>query len=217
MKLKIISFDVEGTLISHRFSETVWEKAIPRLYSEKKGINFDSAKSFVFSEYEKIGEDRIEWYDIKYWFNRFGLTNYRNLLKQHTPEISIYPEAHQVLNELKKYYMLIINSNSAREFLELEISEIKSNFSHIFSAPSDFKQTKKSTLVYSEICKFLKVKPREMVHIGDNWTHDFIAPREIGIMSFLLDRKKEKQGEDIVHDLNQFHRKIRELENKLNE
>ena len=217
MKLKIISFDVEGTLISHRFSETVWEKAIPRLYSEKKGINFDSAKSFVFSEYEKIGEDRIEWYDIKYWINRFGLTNYRNLLKQHTPEISIYPEAHQVLNELKKYYMLIINSNSAREFLELEISEIKSNFSHIFSAPSDFKQTKKSTLVYSEICKFLKVKPREMVHIGDNWTHDFIAPREIGIMSFLLDRKKEKQGEDIVHDLNQFHRKIRELENKLNE
>lgn len=215
MKIKIISFDVEGTLISHRFSEIVWEKAIPRLYSEKKGIDFDSAKSFVFSEYEKIGEDRMEWYDINYWFNRFGLTNYRNLLMQYTDQISIYPEVRQVLDELGKYYMTIINSNSAREFLELEISEIKSNFSHIFSAPSDFKQTKKSTLVYSEICKFLKVKPKEMVHIGDNWIHDFITPRKIGIMSFLLDRKKKKRGEDIVHDLKQFHRKIMELGNKL--
>jgi putative hydrolase of the HAD superfamily len=212
MKTKIISFDVEGTLISHRFSEIVWEKAIPRLYSEKKGIDFDSAKSFVFNEYEKIGEDRIEWYDINYWFNRFGLTNYKNLLKQHAHEIVIYPEVHQVLDELDKYYMLIINSNSAREFLELEISEIKSNFSHIFSAPSDFKQTKKSTLVYSEIYKFLKVKPKEMVHIGDNWAHDFIAPRKIGIVSFLLDRTKENQGENIVHDLRQFHHKIMELE-----
>lgn len=217
MEIKIISFDVEGTLISHQFSEIVWEKAIPCLYSEKKGIDLESAKSFVFSEYEKIGEDRIEWYDIKYWFNRFGLINYENLLKQHTSEISIYPEVHQVLNELSKYYMLIINSNSAREFLELEISEIKSNFSHIFSAPSDFKQTKKSTLVYSEICKFLKVKPKEMVHIGDNWAHDFIAPREIGIISFLLDRKREKKGENIVHDLKHFHSKISELENKLDE
>jgi len=212
MKTKIISFDVEGTLISHRFSEIVWEKAIPRLYSEKKGIDFDSAKSFVFNEYEKIGEDRIEWYDINYWFNRFGLTNYKNLLKQHAHEIVIYPEVHQVLDELDKYYMLIINSNSAREFLELEISEIKSNFSHIFSAPSDFKQTKKSTLVYSEIYKFLKVKPKEMVYIGDNWANDFIAPRKIGIVSFLLDRTKENQGENIVHDLKQFHHKIMELE-----
>jgi putative hydrolase of the HAD superfamily len=215
MKIKIISFDVEGTLISHRFSEIVWEKAIPRLYSEKKGIDFDSAESFVFGEYEKIGEDRIEWYEIKYWFNRFGLNDYRNLLKQHTPEISIYPEVHQVLNELSKYYMLIINSNSAREFLELEISGINSNFSHIFSAPSDFEQTKKSTLIYSDICKFLKVEPKEMVHVGDNWIHDFITPKKIGIISFFLDRKKEKKGENIVHDLKQFNRKIKELENKL--
>ena len=214
-KIKIISFDVEGTLVSHRFSEVVWEEAIPRLYSEKKGIDFNSAKSFVFNEYDKIGEDRTEWYDIDYWFNRFGLTSYWNLLIQRAHEISIYPEVHQILNELGKNYALMINSNSAREFLELEISKIKSNFSHIFSAPSDFKQTKKSTLVYSEICKFLKVKPKEMAHIGDNWTHDFIAPRKIGIVSFLLDRTKEKQGEYIVHDLKQFHHKIMELENKL--
>jgi HAD superfamily hydrolase (TIGR01549 family) len=215
MKIKIISFDVEGTLISHRFSEIVWEKAIPILYSEKKGIDLDSARSFVFSEYEKIGEDRIEWYDIDYWFNRFDLTNYKILLKQHTHEISIYPEVHHVLNELGKDYVLIINSNSDREFLELEISEIESKFSHIFSASSDFKQTKKSTLIYSEICKILKVKPREMVHIGDNWTHDFVAPRMIGIVSFFLDRKKEKKGENIVHDLKQFSCKIGELGNKL--
>lgn len=214
MRFKILSFDVEGTMISHRFSEIVWEEAIPRLYSKKKNIGIDDAKSYVMSEYEKIGEERMEWYDIEYWFNRFGLIDHEKLLQQNSHEIFIYPETRQILNFLSKSYRLIIISNSAREFLELEIDKIKKHFFRIFSAPSDFKQIKKATNVYQEICRILKVEPTELIHIGDHWNYDYIVPRKIGISSFYIDRKGEKQGEFIVHNLGQFRRRIKELENK---
>lgn len=212
MDRKIISFDVRGTLTTPRFTDLIWEVAMPKLYSEKTGIDLNSAKSYVFREYEKIGEERIEWYDIKYWFEHFGLgDNYRKLLKGYSHEVSYYPEVREVLENLNKNYELIIISNAAREFLEVELEGIKDYFTHIFSAPSDFNQIKKTPSFYLDICSILKVKPSEVTHIGDNWFFDYIIPREVGIVAFYLDRQGEKQGEFIVRDLKEFEKKLFEF------
>ncbi|MEM2934349.1 MAG: HAD family hydrolase [Methanocellales archaeon] len=215
---KIISFDVRGTLTTPRFTDLIWEEAIPKLYSEKTGIDLNSAKSYVFREYEKIGEDRIEWYDIKYWFKHFGLgDNYRKLLKSYSHEVSYYPEVREVLENLNKNrnknkkYELIIISNAAREFLEVELEGIEDYFSYIFSAPSDFNQIKKTPSFYLDICNILKVKPSEVTHIGDNWFFDYIIPREVGIEAFYLERQGKKQGEFIVKDLKEFEKKLLDL------
>lgn len=211
MRLKIISFDVEGTLITHRFSEIVWEEAIPKLYSEKEGISIDEAISCVMEEYNKIGEERMEWYDIKYWFDYFGLNDYEKLLNRHKNEISCYPEVQQTLQELSENYRLIVNSNSPREFLELETEKFKRFFHHIFSAPSDFRQVKTIDF-YRTICDVLKIKPEEMAHVGDHWVYDFVAPREIGIHAFYLDRKLEKQNEHIINNLKELKIVLEKLE-----
>ena len=80
--LKIVSFDMNGTLTEDRFIELIWGEGVPRLYSKTKNIPFEQAKEYVFQEYEKIGEGRTEWYDIKYWFRFFGLgEGWRELLK----------------------------------------------------------------------------------------------------------------------------------------
>lgn len=208
MRFKIISFDVEGTLVSHKFSEIIWEKEIPRLYAEKVGISINEAVSYIKMEYDKIGDGRIEWYDIRYWFNRFGLNDYQELLNEHKDKLFHYPDVEPVLEKLSRRFKLIINSNSAREFLNFETEKIKKYFLHIFSAPSDFKLTKKTIDVHREICMFLKVKPSEVIHVGDNWEHDFVTPRKIGILSFYLDRKKERRGEFILSSLGEFERRI---------
>lgn len=212
MRIKVVSFDVEGTLITRRFSEIIWEEAIPKLYSEKVGISLDEAKSYVMEEYDVVGEERVEWYDIKYWFDRFGLTDYRNLLDKYKHEISYYPEVQQVLEELSRNYKLIVNSNSAREFLDFEINKVKKYFHRVFSAPSDFKLVKKTVNLYLRMCDILRVKPTEMVHVGDLWTDDFVTPRKIGILSFYLDRKGEKRGEFIVKNLEEFKTAVKDLE-----
>ncbi len=211
MRFKIISFDVEGTLVSHRFSEFIWEKEIPRLYAEKVGIGINEAIIYIKTEYDKIGDGRIEWYDIRYWFNRFGLNDYQELLSKHKDKLFNYPDVEPVLEKLSNRFKLIINSNSAREFLNFETEKIRKYFLHIFSAPSDFRLTKKTIGVHREICAFLKVEPSEVIHIGDNWEHDFVAPRKIGILSFFLDRTKKRRGKFIVSNLREFERSIAQI------
>lgn len=210
----MISFDAEGTLITRRFSEIIWEEAIPRLYSEKKGIIMDEAISYVMKEYDKVGDERVEWYDIRYWFDYFGLDDHEKLLNMYKHEISYYPEVQQILGELSKDHKLIISSNSPREFLEIEIEKIERYFHHIFSAPSDFKQIKKTDF-YRSICDILNIEPAEMVHVGDHRVYDFIVPGEIGIFSFYLDRKGEKHDELIVKNLEEFKVKLEKIEKTL--
>jgi HAD superfamily hydrolase (TIGR01549 family) len=209
---KIVSFDVEGTLTTRRFSQVIWEEAIPKLYSEKTGVSFEEAKVHVMREYAKVGDGREEWYDIRYWFNHFALTDYEHLLQSHKQEITLYPEASRVLKDLGKNHKLIVSSNSSREFLKHELEKLEKHFYKVYSTTSDFRQVKKTNRVYREICNLLGIKPSEMIHVGDLIEEDFNAPRKAGVFAYHLNRTTEKSNEFTVKDLKEFKAKIEELE-----
>lgn len=209
--IKAVSFDVDGTLATRRYPDLIWEEAIPTLYSLKKGLSFTEAKSFVTSEYAKIGDQRVEWYQIQYWFKRFGLNGYNELLDKYVGEISYHAEVTPTLEELCKKYVLVVISNAAQEFLNRTTKKIKKYFQHIFSASSDFKLTKNDPKVYLKACDTLKIKPGEMAHIGDNWIQDYQIPNQIGVRSFYIDRGGSRTGECIVKDLNEFCEKLSKI------
>src|SRR4030042_1548282 len=97
---RIISFDMNGTLTQDKFIELVWGQGIPGLYSRAKNISFEQAQQYVFQEYHKIGEERTEWYDIKYWFRFFDLgEDWMSLLKSFEHEVKPFPEVIPVLEE----------------------------------------------------------------------------------------------------------------------
>lgn len=52
---KIISFDMDGTLVDSEFTDWVWLHGIPKLYARKKGLSFDEAKALVVEEYQRVG------------------------------------------------------------------------------------------------------------------------------------------------------------------
>ena len=54
--IRVISFDVEGTLVTYDYSKTIWDKEIPRLYAKRKGLTFEKAEKIVRTEYKRIGE-----------------------------------------------------------------------------------------------------------------------------------------------------------------
>ena len=153
--MKVISFDLDGTLVTEEFSQIVWHRAVPELYAEKYGYDFDEAQGIVFEEYGKVGDKSLEWYDIKYWLRYFRLSeDWRNLLNRYTHLIRTYPEVKEVLSELSQSFRLIITSNASREFLNMEIEEANlfPHFEHIFSATSDFREVKKTESFYLKIC-----------------------------------------------------------------
>ncbi|MBN2065451.1 MAG: HAD family hydrolase, partial [Candidatus Thermoplasmatota archaeon] len=115
--IKVISFDFDGTIATHRFADAFWLEGVPTLYAKQHNIPLDEAKKYLFEEYDKIGDSRIEWYDPVYWFKRFDLhSDYNDLFEVYRPCIELYPEAPEVLKALSAHYSLIISSNAKKEF-----------------------------------------------------------------------------------------------------
>lgn len=211
-RIRVLSFDLEGTLVDGDFSRLVWEEGLPALYAEEKGISLHSALKRVMEEYDEIGPERVEWYDLRYWFRRFELRgDWRSLLERFKDSISVYPEVGGVLDRLRREHEMVIVSNTSRDFLDLMMEGLRPYFKDIFSAPSDF-ETVKSPSLFAQICSELGAKPQEVVHVGDSRKFDLTVPREVGITSFLLDRSGTESGEHVVRDLEEFELRLLEFE-----
>jgi HAD superfamily hydrolase (TIGR01549 family) len=191
--VKVVSFDVEGTLVTPDFSYAVWFEAIPRRYAEKNDINLEQARKAVEEEYRKVGDQRLEWYDVRYWFDKLGLGTPISVMQSCERHVCYYPEVKEVLASLSEKYKIVAASGSTRDFLRHLLRDIEPYFSEIYSSITDYRQLKTSEF-YLKMCQAIQVEPEQVVHIGDNWQFDFVAPSEIGIQAFYLDRKQQTEN-----------------------
>ncbi len=198
MTIKIISFDVDGTLVDLGFADRVWNYGIPELYSKKTGVDIEKARELLHKRYEEIGDGDLRWYMPGYWFDDLGLDgDPKEFISGFKSEVKIYSEVPEVLTSLSKRYVLVATSNAAREFLDVSLQDLKGYFKAIFSSTSDFNEVKKTADFYEKICSILRVKPEEVVHVGDHRDFDYNVPKECGITAFYLDRNggnRENRG-----------------------
>ena len=137
-KIEIVSFDVEGTLVTTDFSASIWFEGIPRDYACKHNLPFEESQRIVFDEYAKIGDQQMEWYDINYWMHKFDLGSSDKFLAKYKDRIQLFPDVKDVLSALSQKYKLIVASGTTREFLALLLEKIGPYFIEIFSSTSDF-------------------------------------------------------------------------------
>ena len=203
--LKVVSFDVVGTLLDFYYEDYVWKEAIPQLYTRKRCISIDEAKNHVLREYNRLGKNDIRWFLPEYWFKHFNLDEDPiEVFRSHSDKVRFYPEVPSVLRNLSQKYVLVIISGTTREIIEIMIEKIRHYFKHIYSPVSDRQEVKKTPKFYETICKNLEIEPSAMAHVGDEWYSDFISPRNIGIKSFYLDRTGEKSGKFVIKDLKEL-------------
>ena len=203
-QIKLISFDAEGTLVTPDFSETIWHEAIPTLYAQKQGLDFAQAKRCIVEEYSRVGDQKLEWYDIEYWFSYLGLGSSKPVIQSCLNKICYYPEITEVLSSLAGEYRLIVASGTPLELLHLLLRDIEPYFARIFSAVSHYKQLK-SPDFYLRICEEMGIKPNQVIHVGDNWQFDFLNARQAGINAFYIDRSGRNHQESL-NDLMQLKR-----------
>lgn len=209
--IKIISFDFDGTIAKHTFADAFWLSGVPTLYATRHHVDLETAKHLLLKEYEKIGDNRIEWYDPGYWFDRFDLqTDWKKTLAEFRNNVEIYPEVPSVLKRLSTKYNLVICSNAKKEFIDVQLRQAKLSdyFKQVFSSTSDFHTVKKVTDFYEMICKQLQITPKEIVHVGDHREFDYLSPQKLGIIAYYLDRKKTTTGHHVISDLKQFEQEI---------
>jgi len=209
---KIISFDLDGTITDISFVDSVWLEGIPRSFVSKNRISLEDAKRRVMGEYAKVGRERLEWYDLRYWIQRLDLdVSPEELLDSFQDKIKIYPEVVEVLEEFScRGLRLIIVSNARREFIDLELEKthIAHYFERVFSSTSDFGLVKKTVGLYLKVCGTCGISPNEVIHVGDDRCFDFDVPTRLGIRSFYLDRTGKQSGESVVHSLKELNEKL---------
>lgn len=213
--LKIVSFDFDGTLTKTTFADLFWLEGLPRLYAEKKGIDIEDAKRILFTEYEKIGKERLEWYDPDYWFERFDIGySWKKLMEDYAYAIEIYPDVIPTLERIRDEYKLIIISNARREFIEIQMKKLRLEkyFDEVFSTVSDFRMVKKDGSVYRKICKRIGIKENEMLHTGDDHKFDYIIPRSLGIHAVYLDRRSGRSENFVINSLDHLPAIIEKIE-----
>jgi putative hydrolase of the HAD superfamily len=166
----------------------------------------------VKNEYDKVGRERLEWYDLSYWIKKLGLDVSPNeVLHDFEDRIRIFPEVPEILEKLRySGFRLIIITNARREFadLELERTGIVRFFYRVFSSTSDFELVKNTVEVYEKVCDICEVSPHEMVHVGDDRCFDFDVPKRLGIVAFYVDRKGQCKEECVIHSLQELNEKL---------
>ena len=207
-KKKLISFDLDSTLVDPTYTTFVWEIGIPKLYAKKYDTGLSEATSIVIAEYKSMGDSALEWYDIRYWFVYFGLPGrWEDLLEKYSDKIRPFPEVKEVIEGLVQYHDLIVTSNAAREFIEVELkeAEIGDYFARIFSATTDFGQVKKTPEFYRRICEIMGTNPLDAIHVGDHYEFDYEVPKSLGMNAYYLDRDRKRPKDSFtVHDLREF-------------
>ncbi|MFH0848937.1 MAG: HAD family hydrolase [archaeon] len=211
MTIRVVSFDLDGTLVNSKFVNLVWMEGVPMLYAQRHGVDFHTAKEKIIGEYMKMGSDRLEWYNLQYWLDRFDLKiSKEDILAGYVDQIELYPEVKETLSSLSESYDLVITSNAAREFIEAEVKNLPGCFREIFSATSDFGDVKKSAAVYREVCRRINLPPTEIIHVGDHYAYDYESPIQAGLKALFLDRKGNRTGNEVVRDLTEARIKIQE-------
>jgi len=203
-QIELVSFDAEGTVVTPDFSEAIWHEAIPALYARKQGIDFAQARKCIVEEYGRIGDQRLEWYDIEYWFDYLGLGSSRPAIESCIPRISYYRETAEVLSSLAGQYRLIVASGTPMELLRLLLRDVNVYFSRVFSSISHYRQLKTPGF-YAGICREMGVGPDRVIHVGDNWQFDVLNARQAGIAAFYIDRSGQNH-EGSLADLTELKR-----------
>jgi putative hydrolase of the HAD superfamily len=208
----IISFDLDGTIMTSDYADHVWLEGLPKIYAIEKKTTYEKAHQLLTHEYDTIGDHTPEWYDLSYWFTRYHLkTPYQQLLQQYIPYIHPYPDALDTIKHLATYYPLIITSNAKQEFIDIQLhyTNLTDYFTETYSSLTNFNQVKKHPAVYQQICDILQIPPSNLIHIGDHYEYDYLSPQKIGIQAYHLDRSKTHQKtKNTVYTLYEFQEKI---------
>ncbi|MEM4312256.1 MAG: HAD family hydrolase [Nitrososphaerales archaeon] len=200
--IKVISFDLDGTLVRKEFTDDFWLYAIPKKYAELKNLSFEEAKALILKMYEEVGQEDLRWYIPNYWIKYLGLKdNIESLAELVKGESIYYDDVKETLKVLSKSFRLVIVTSNPRDFLEFKIKAIKSYITESFSCIDDLKSPRKNRDFYLLVCSKLDLKPEELAHVGDDPLYDYILPRSLGINSFLIDRNLNRSNNDRINSL----------------
>ena len=109
--IRVLSLDLDGTLIPNEFVDSFWNHAIPLAYSITHGIGYEEARRFVLEEYDRIGMGDLRWYIPWFWLRRFGLNlGYEELVRLAGIDPKPYEDTVSLLREVRGRLTVVVST-----------------------------------------------------------------------------------------------------------
>jgi putative hydrolase of the HAD superfamily len=192
-RIRIVCFDLGGTIFRREVDNQIWNEFLPLLYAQENGMDLRSAKRFVYAEYyaAKYIEGVKDWTNIDMWFARLNIRGSGKLRAYLQGEPLLFEDVLSVLEVLSQDYKIVgLTTGDARiAELKLRAAGVRSYFYRIVSAERDLQVQRRDAQFYALLLKHLSVSAENVVHVGDEYETDFEAPTSVGIPSVLIDRE----------------------------
>ncbi|PYL07577.1 MAG: hypothetical protein DME33_10095 [Verrucomicrobia bacterium] len=125
--------------------------------------------------------------------SEFDRDNFFEIAYEHFAEAGVwelYPEVPSVLEKLQPRFKLAVVSNfDGRLRLILQHLGISKYFSHVFIS-SELGADKPDPEIFRRALKLIDLKPKEVLHVGDDSERDWAAAHAAGLSTFELVRQQ---------------------------
>ena len=202
--VNIISFDLDGTLITDDGDKHLWNELIPKEYAHDRDIPLQQAKKEVYAAYyhaEHI-EHADEAKQIHYWVNRLELRHRGDFNESLADATTRYDDVN-ALEALAEHHTVTLFTNSSRGLMEAKLQKLPRNvFDKTISAPTDYNSNKRNHNAWLTYLDDLDTRGAHLMHIGDRVIDDVQVPSRLGIKGRLLNRDNEQTGDyTSLHDI----------------
>jgi len=187
--IKAIFFDLDNTLIDFmEMKQKSCEAAIDAMKKAGLAIKKEKALKILFQLYSKYGIEHKEIFQkflkkvngkIDYRLVAHGIVAYRKIKES---SLVPYPNVIPTLAKLKKKYKLAIISDAPRmrAWLRLVTMQIDNYFDVVITA-ADVRKTKVTAAPFRAALKALKLKPEEVLMVGDRIERDIKPAKALHI------------------------------------
>lgn len=201
--VKLISFDLNGTLLTYNLENDLLKNKIPRLYAQKQSTSFDEASQKcreIYYEYQLIN-GTVNWEKMPKVLEELGIDE-KNI--SFDKGKGFYSDVLPALKQLKDYN-LVVFTDASQNFVEREIQNTKYEkyFEELISSPSKLGTGKVNPNAFKKLANHLGVEPKQILHIGDSKSTDYSSAKRAGCKALLLDRSG-KEGIKNLKEINDF-------------
>jgi HAD superfamily hydrolase (TIGR01509 family) len=131
-RIDTVFLDMDGTLLDLNFDTYFWMEHVPRRFSEKHGVELETAKAQLMTRYLAI-MGTIEWYSIDYWTSELELDI--ALLKEEVDHlIAVHPYVTDFLDAVRaarKRVVLVTNAHMKSLQLKMDRTRLGGHFDRL--------------------------------------------------------------------------------------
>lgn len=188
-KIKCIGFDMDGTLYPKTKEIRDLKKQLCCDYLVRKGnVSPEKAEEWFNKEIARTGS-------YTYVLKHHGIEDAKEVLESKTVNnklvdlIKFDPQIKKLLEQIKAKYKTFLITHTYKKYAVPRMSkagiDYKKNFDVCIFGDSGLLKT--SEEVFNVVLDKLKLRPEEVLHVGDREVVDIIVPKQMGMSTAIVD------------------------------